>query len=317
MEDLSTWKHFIAVLCERTAHEPPAVERVPRESTCALPELCLPRLSLVCVTNYTNSDDVIQTSDAIYEPPARLLDPSPCSLPFLLSRSRSRPDMAYHRISRQIKRAILNMRMRGLNNDEIQRLLLVHYSERSYRRWRALFNETGLVYRHRRTWKDSGRPIHLGVVEQIVLMDILYHEPDLYLDEIARRLYERGVAMPAVWTVSRTFNRMRWIHVKKDVLNIAAYKARITRYVPEMLCFGDETTVQARSLQRIRGWAPRGDRVKRLIRHVGSGKRYTVLPIITIHVMLTFTVQPGAMTSSDFKRFWPGQGRASALLFLL
>ena len=85
---------------------------------------------------------------------------------------------------------------------------------------------------------------------------------------------------------------------------------------PNMLMFGDEAAKDERTCVRKRGWSLRGSRCiqrKCFVR----GRRYSILPILTLDGIITYDIIEGSVTSERFVQFLRELVVGSNLLFFL
>jgi len=73
-------------------------------------------------------------------------------------------------------------------------------------------------------------------------------------------------------------------------------------YTPEQLVFIDESSKDERTLVRRYGWAPYNRRAKRKAVFI-RGKRYTILPALSIHGIFAVDILEGSCTADDFYNF--------------
>jgi len=71
---------------------------------------------------------------------------------------------------------------------------------------------------------------------------------------------------------------------------------------PNMLMFGDEAAKDERTSARKRGWALRGSRCIQRRRFV-RGRRFSILPILTLDGIIAYDIVEGSVTSERFLQF--------------
>ena len=133
----------------------------------------------------------------------------------------------------------------------------------------------------------------------------------LYLDEILLQLLQNRNIRVSLPTLVRTLRRIhitsKTVSVKalerNDILR-AAYMNRIGSIVTDMdqvMCV-DESVKDDRTPARKRGWSLIGTRcVQR--RCFVRGRRYSILPILTLDGIITYDIMEGSVTSEKFVPF--------------
>jgi transposase len=140
---------------------------------------------------------------------------------------------------------------------------------------------------------------------------LLNQQHTVYLDEIQDQLLSRRSVKVSIPTLTRTLRRLHFTH--KDVSGKALerndrlraiYMNRIADLVPdpEMLMFGDEAHKDERTSNRRTGWSRRGTRCiqrKCFVR----GRRFSMLPILTLDGIIAHDIIEGSVTSERFVEF--------------
>jgi hypothetical protein len=133
----------------------------------------------------------------------------------------------------------------------------------------------------------------------------------MYLDEIQEQLLSHHGIKVSIATLTRTLQRL--LFTNKDVsskalewndCNHAVYMNRIAELVPvpEMLMFGDEANKDERTSNRWKGWSRRGTRCVQRKCFVW-GRRFSILPILTLDGMIAHDIIEGLVTMEKFVGF--------------
>lgn len=133
----------------------------------------------------------------------------------------------------------------------------------------------------------------------------------MYIDEIQEQLLERRGVTVSLPTLVRTLRRLNITTkgtsvraLERDDMKRALYMNRIGDLVtdPNQLMFGDEAAKDERTTGRRKGWSERGTRCvvrKPFVR----GKRYSILPILTLDGIIAHDIFEGSVTSERFVKF--------------
>jgi hypothetical protein len=157
---------------------------------------------------------------------------------------------------------------------------------------------------------------------------ILRQNPTMYLDELQHELHSRRGVFVSVHTLLRTLRRL--LYSRKDISARALERNEEHRAIfmntigeiapdPEMLMFGDEAAKDERTLIRQHGRSKIGTRyvacvydlVTALTKHTRCiqrkcfvrGKRYSILPILTLDGIIAYDIIEGPVTSEQFVQF--------------
>jgi hypothetical protein len=126
-------------------------------------------------------------------------------------------------------------------------------------------------------------------------------------------------------TLTRALRRLQFTHkdvsgkaLERNERHRAIYMNRIAEIVtdPDQLMFGDEASKDERTSNRRKGWSRRGVRCiqrKCFVR----GKRYSLLPIITLDGIIAHDVIEGSVTSERFVEFLRELVVSPGITFLL
>ena len=133
----------------------------------------------------------------------------------------------------------------------------------------------------------------------------------VYLDEIQEQLLSRHGVKVSIPTLTRTLHRLHFSHKqvsgkaleRNDRLR-AVYMNWIADLVPDpnMLMFGDEVAKDERTSNRRKGWSCQGMRCVQWKCFV-QGKRFSVLPILTLDGIIAHNIIEGLVTSEWFVEF--------------
>jgi len=176
------------------------------------------------------------------------------------------------------------------------------------------------VRRTLRIWRKTGdvvcRPLQAGRPRVLSPLDIAYLEsliertPDIYGSELKSALSQsRGVEVDES-TITRSLHRRGY--TRKKIQRIAVERSEEARaeyqliigqlYSPETLVFLDESACNRHTARRTHGWAPIGDRARRHDYFV-RGKRYSILPAISLDGVLHLDILRRSWTSLEFRAF--------------
>ena len=183
---------------------------------------------------------------------------------------------------------------------------LFEVNVRSVQRWHKRFQDTGRVSRKERTPRPCWPQYVLDVVK-----DKLVENPGIYIDELQAHII---ASFPEVRNVSHS-TILRMLHMQlgftRKVMVKRAYEAReqdIERYVeelqywymyPEQLIFIDETSKDARSVYRARGWGKTGAPVF-ATQAFDRGQRASVLAALDVHGFIRWHMTSGTYSRDTF-----------------
>ena len=211
-------------------------------------------------------------------------------------------------VSRDIKDRIPVLRFeQGRSVEEICSVLvirksLVYATLEHHRKYGVSYNPLA---------RKSGRHRHISGIIIPHIRSLLEERPTLYAGEIQEYLAKDHLLHVSIRTVLRTLRRMHWsskavtkiAKERNDELrdNYCAYMAQLVTD-PTQLMFGDESAVDGRTSTRRRGWAPIGMRCVQRACFV-RGKRYSLLPIMTLDGLFTWKIFEGSVTEEMFVDF--------------
>lgn len=167
-----------------------------------------------------------------------------------------------------------------------------------------------LLEHHRQTGcvKSNQRRARDGILSDNEIQFIqgcLEHSPDAYLDELQAQLQEGMGRHMSRTTIYGALKKLNYTH--KRVLRTALerseacrlqYMFRIgSRYDAEQLIFVDESAFDRCTAYRPYGWAKKGQRAYRMSFYV-RGKRYSILPAISIRGILWCHIIEGAFNTN-------------------
>ncbi|KAF7345996.1 Tc1-mariner class transposase [Mycena venus] len=157
----------------------------------------------------------------------------------------------------------------------------------------------------------SGRPRILDATDIKFILALIEQCHTIYIDEIQEKLLTQRNVSVSVTTLLRTMRRLELtrkcvsIHaLERNDLQRSAYMNRMADLVPDanMLMFIDEAAKDDRTLGRSKGWSLRGQRcIQR--RAFIRGKRYSILPVITLDGTVAHDIVEGAINSTRFIQF--------------
>ncbi|KAG8680565.1 hypothetical protein FRC09_018144 [Ceratobasidium sp. 395] len=200
------------------------------------------------------------------------------------------------------------VRMLTLGYDTPMIMAVADVSKASIKRIRKRWRNTG-SYRRAETYGVIGRPRLLEVGDLWYLMDRLAQSPDLFLQDLQDELsYMCGIEV-SVPTVQRALDRLGFTFKELDRRAIeqsetarAEFRRLIRAFRPSQLVFADESSINRKGMYRSRGYAICGKRAYKRAFQV-RGKRYSILPALSIKGMLTALVVKGSYNGPLFLEF--------------
>jgi transposase len=143
------------------------------------------------------------------------------------------------------------------------------------------------------------------------IRDMIAQRHCLYLDEIQEELLVRRGTIVSIPTLAQTLRRLDFSckkvtakAIERNEMLRAAFMNRIGTEVldPAMLMFVDESAKDERTSGRRMGWSKVGTRcVQR--RCFVRGRRYSILPVLTLDGLITWDIVEGSVTSERFVQF--------------
>jgi transposase len=168
----------------------------------------------------------------------------------------------------------------------------------------------------------SGRPRILDSTDlKFILALIQCHT--IYIDEIQEKLLTQRNVSVSITTLLRTMRRLELtrkcvsVHaLERNDLQRSAFMNRMADLVPDpnMLMFTDEAAKNDRTTGRPKGWSLRGRRcIQR--RAFIRGKRYSILPVITLDGIVAHDIIEGSVNTARFIKFLEEHVVSSGLQF--
>lgn len=143
--------------------------------------------------------------------------------------------MPYRYYPPEIKVLVVQKVLEGYTNDQIRDLVDQTISNRSMKRWVALYERTRRVMRDIREYDARGRPTILTDEEREFLTELIAQSPMLFLDEIWEHRYDATGTLPSVETVAFELNhRLHLTSKKANTSNIRKDFRRKERWWDEM-----------------------------------------------------------------------------------
>ncbi|KIL55693.1 hypothetical protein M378DRAFT_17709 [Amanita muscaria Koide BX008] len=139
------------------------------------------------------------------------------------------------------------------------------------------------------------------------------HSPEIYLDEMQEIMEDRlgvDVSESTIWRALRrsgfTLKKLTRQALERSAIKRARFRYQCGRqYTPEQIVFVDESSFDRRTSLRGRAWALRGQRAVRKSFFV-RGKRYSLLPALSLEGMLHVKIVEGSFTTVLFEEFIDG-----------
>jgi len=151
----------------------------------------------------------------------------------------------------------------------------------------------------------------LTQVDLAFIWDMIAQRHSVYLDEIQEELLAHRGVLVSIPTLGRTLRRLDFSRKKVTARAIecneimrAAFMNRIGTEVLDlaMLMFADKTAKDERTGGRRTGWSRVGTRCVQRQCFV-HGRRYSILPILTLDGLITWDIIEGSVTSERFVQF--------------
>lgn len=159
--------------------------------------------------------------------------------------------------------------------------------------------------------RQIGRPRTFSYTHLDFLHRFLQQNPCAYLDEMQDALHKEfslEISLVALLDTLRTLDYTNK-HVSKRALERDECRRAVFRYMigkvaldPNMLMFLDEASKDERTPGRTKGWSLRGTRVYQR-RCFVRGKRYSILPAITLDGIVAREIIDGSVTTERFCQF--------------
>lgn len=155
------------------------------------------------------------------------------------------------------------------------------------------------------------RSRQLTTTDHNFILALLDQQHTVYLDEIQEQLLSRRGVKVSIPTLTRTLCRLHFSHkqvsgkaLERNDILCAVYMNQIADLVPDpnMLMFGDEAGKDERTSNRHKGWSQRGTRCVQRKCFV-RGKRFSILPILTLDGIIAHDIIEGSVTSKRFVEF--------------
>ena len=192
----------------------------------------------------------------------------------------------------------------GATPTEVGQLLSL--SERTVRRYLALFHRTGDV---QPATRRNGPQKLLGDFEQLLLLRLILAEPGIYLYEIQDKLNHLFGVTVSSSTICRTIKFIgctrqviRHVAMQRSEALRAKFMAEISSYDPSMFIWIDESGCDRRNSTRkfgysIRGIPPVDHRL--LVR----GTRYSAIPVMSVAGIHDVYLAEGNVNGDRFEKY--------------
>jgi len=156
-----------------------------------------------------------------------------------------------------------------------------------------------------------GRHRKLDSIDVRIIKAFLDQEPCLYMDELQELLLTRRGINISVSTLLRTLRRIHFSNkdvsiraLERNDMDRAIYMNKFSELIsdPAMVMFVDEAARNKKNPTRKRGWSLTGRRCFQR-RCFVRGKRYSILPVLTLDGIIAHDIIPGSVTSDRFVQF--------------
>jgi transposase len=155
-----------------------------------------------------------------------------------------------------------------------------------------------------------GRPSYLDDEDIAFIESTLKANPSIYLDELQKKLHDTRSIQVSIATLSRALASARYSRkyltkasAERDEELRSVWEIAMAEYSnPEVFVFLDESAVDNKTVQRSHGWSQVGQPcVRRMTFH--RGKRYSILPALTIDGVIALEVFEGSVNKEKFLSF--------------
>jgi transposase len=211
--------------------------------------------------------------------------------------------MGYRKIHAVQKEGALRAHSKGYAKDDI--LDLFSMSSSMFYRAKTNLASFGSVERDPATLKIRGPKRQLDRQLLEVVLQHISTNPSVSLSELSYLLASEHNTFVSISTLSKTlmnagftFKKLAKVASERKEEQLANFILRIGKYTPEQLVFADESSKDERTIQRSRGWAPKGQRSISTVPFL-RGVRYTILPFLTMQGVLSVKVVKGSMIRTE------------------
>ena len=191
---------------------------------------------------------------------------------------------------------------RGQDIEEVAEQFFV--CTRTVRRFVDLFLNTGDVTTEHR---KPGPSKKLSETEQLILLQILFENPGIYLDEIKEKLQESSGLSVAHSTIcvevhelGLTRQKMSFIMSRRCEDKRAEFLCQVMNIPARMFVFVDETGSNQRDLHREHGYGLRGTTPVKLKFQTVNGKRISVIAAMSTNGVEDFYIVEGSVNGEIF-----------------
>jgi transposase len=156
----------------------------------------------------------------------------------------------------------------------------------------------------------TGRPSYLNEDDIAFIESTLQANPSIYLDELQKRLSDTRNLEVSIATLSRALASTQYSRksltkasAERDEELRSVWEIAMAEYTnPNVFVFLDESAVDNKTVQRTHGWSKVGQPcVRRMTFH--RGKRYSILPALTINGIIGLDIFEGSVTKEKFLSF--------------
>ena len=191
---------------------------------------------------------------------------------------------------------------RGIDIEELADQFFV--CTKTVRRFVDLFLSTGDVTTEHRKRGPSKK---LSETEQLILLQILFENPGIYLDEIKEKLVElSGISVVvsticvAVRELGLTRQKIRFIMSRRCEDERAEFLCKVMHIPASMFVFVDETGSNQRDLHREHGYGLRGTAPLSLKFQTVNGKRMSAIAAMSTNGVEDFYLVEGSVNGEIF-----------------
>jgi transposase len=211
--------------------------------------------------------------------------------------------MGYRKIHSVQKEGALRAHSKGYPKEDV--LDLFSMSSATFYRAKRNMASFGSVDRDPATLNIRGPKRQLDRSSLDIILHHISTNPPVSLSELVYLLASEYSISVSISTLSKTlqnagftFKKLVKIARERKEEQVANFIHRIGQYSPEQLVFADESSKDEKTIQRSRGWSPKGQRSISVVPFL-RGVRYTVLPFLTTQGVLSVKVVKGSMTRDE------------------
>jgi transposase len=158
--------------------------------------------------------------------------------------------------------------------------------------------------------RQTGRPSYVNDEDMAFIESTLTANPSIFLDELQKRLYDSRNLDISLATISRAQRSAQYSRkyitkasAERDAELRSVWEIAMAEYTnPDVFIFLDESAVDNKTVHRSHGWSQVGRPCVRRMTFL-RGKRYSVLPALTMDGIIALEIFEGSITKEKFLSF--------------